>query len=153
MNRKFIVFPLVLLFLVFSCVPQIAQADGGRKKGGYHKGLDEKIFYKAKFMLKNQDELELSKKQIDKIKELKVAAKKELIKRNAEIELMKVDIKVHLYEDRVNVPAVNKLIDEKYKFKNAKAKYLVKTYADLKNVLTEKQMKEFKMLCHKAYKK
>ncbi|MGB2661750.1 MAG: hypothetical protein WBD04_05145 [Candidatus Omnitrophota bacterium] len=153
MNRKFVVFPLIVLFLIFSCVPQIAQADSDKTKGGYHKGLDEKVFYKAKIMLKNQDELELSDKQIDKIKGLKVAAKKELIMRNAEIELIKVDLQAKLYEDKVDVPGMNKLIDEKYKLKNAKAKYLVKTYADLKNVLTEKQMKEFKTLCHKAYKK
>jgi Spy/CpxP family protein refolding chaperone len=153
MNRKFIVFPLVALFLIFSCVPQLAQADGDRKKGGYHKELDEKILYKAKLMLKNEDELELSDKQIDKIKELKIAVKKELITRGAEIDLIKVDIKSKLYDDKIDVPGINKLIDEKYKLKSAKAKYLVKTYADLKNVLTKKQMEEFKALCRKAYKK
>ena len=134
-------------------MPQIAQADGCKKRGGYHKGLDEKIFYKAKFMLKSQDELELSDRQIDKIKKLKVAAKKELIMKKAEIDLIKVDIKAKLYGDKVDVPGINKLIDEKYKLKSAKAKYLVKTYAGLKDVLTKKQMKEFKTLCHKAYKK
>ena len=153
MNKKLIVFPLVMLFLVFSCVPQMALADGRGMKGGYRKSLDEKIYYKAKLMLKNEDELELSRQQVEKIKKIKVAAKKETIKRDAEIGLIKVDIKAHLYEDKVNVPAVNKLIDEKYKLKSAKAKYLVKMYAELKSVLTEKQMKEFKSLCRKAYKK
>ena len=153
MNRKLIIFPLIVLFLIFSCVPQMAKADGGKKKGGYHKGLDDKIFYKAKAMLKNQEELGLSDKQIDKIKELKTAVKKELITRGAEIDLIKVDIKAHLYEEKIDVPAINKLIDEKYKLKSAKAKYLVKTYAALKSVLTKKQMEEFKKLCRKPYKK
>ena len=57
--------------MMLGVVPQIAQADGYKKKEGCHKGLDGKIFYKAKFMLKNTDELELSDQQVDKIKEIK----------------------------------------------------------------------------------
>ncbi|MFC1548813.1 Spy/CpxP family protein refolding chaperone [Candidatus Omnitrophota bacterium] len=153
MNRKLIVFPLLVVFLMFSVVPYIAQADGYKGKGGYHKGLDEKIFYKAKFMLKNEDELELSDKQVDKIKEIKFATKRELVTKSAEIGLVKIDIKEKLHEDKVNVAGINPLIDKKYELKKEKAKYLVKQYAALKGVLTDKQLDEMKGLWRKSCKK
>jgi len=146
MIRKLIVFPLLVLFLMFSLVPYIAQADHYKKGGRHHKDLDEKIYYKAKFMLKNQDELGLSDEQVNKIKDLKYATKREVIKRDAEIDLVKVDIKQKLHEDKTDVEGINTLIDKKYALKNEKAKYSVKTYADLKNILTEEQMKELKTL-------
>ncbi len=153
MNRKLIVFPLLVAFLMFSVVPYIAQADGCKKKGGYYKGCDEKIFHKAKFMLKNEDELELSDKQVDKIKEIKFATKRELVKRSAEIDLVKIDIKEKLYKDKVDVAGIDPLIDKKYELKKEKAKYLVKQYAALKGVLTDKQLDEMKALCRKSCKK
>ncbi len=153
MNRKLVVFPLLVAFLMFSFVPYIAQADGSKNKEGYHKGLDEKIFYKAKFMLKNADELELSDKQVDAIKELKFATKRELVKRSAEIDLVKIDIKEKLYKDKIDLAGINPLIDKKYELKKEKAKYLVKQYAALKGILTDKQLKELKVLCRKSCKK
>ena len=150
MNRRLAVFSLVAAFLMFSVV---AQADGYKKKGGYHKGFDEKIFYKAKFMLKNEDELELSDKQVDDMKELKFATKRELIKRDAEIDLAKIDIKEKLYKDKVDVAGIDPLIDKKYELKKEKAKYLVKQYAALKGVLTDKQLDEMKTLWRKSCKK
>ncbi|MGD2278547.1 MAG: hypothetical protein PVH45_00450 [Candidatus Omnitrophota bacterium] len=152
MNRKFLVFALAALFLAFSCVPQAVLAKGYEKRGEYRKGLDGKVFYKAKSMLKNQDELGLSDKQVKQIKDLKYAAKKELVRRNAEIKLTSIEIKEKLYEDRIDVHGINKLIDKKYKLKNAKAKYLVQVYAELKNVPTKEQMKKFKKLLRKACK-
>lgn len=152
MNKRFLVLPLLAFFLIFSLATCIAQADGcGKGKGGY-KGLDEKIFFKAGFLLKNQEELALTDKQIEQIKELKFATKRELVKKDAEIDLVKIDIKEKLYEDKVNVNEVNSLVDKKYDLKKAKAKYLVKQYADLKGVLTDKQIKEMKALWKKSCK-
>jgi len=137
---------------MFSLVPYIAQADHCKKGGRHHKDLDEKIFHKAKSMLKDQDELGLSAEQVTKIQDLKSATKREVIKRDAEIDLVKVDIKEKLHEDKIDVEGVNTLIDKQYGLKNAKAKYFVKTYADLKNILTEEQMEEFKRLCRTEMK-
>lgn len=153
MNKKLVVVPLLAVFLMSGIVTHIAQADGYRKKDGYHKGFDEKIFYKTKFMLKNEDELELSDKQVDKIKELKFAIKRELIKREAEIDLVKIDIKEKAYKDKVDVAGMEPLIDKKYELKKEKAKYLVKQYVALKEILTDKQLEEMKKLWRKSCKK
>ncbi|MDP8299305.1 MAG: hypothetical protein P9L88_05335 [Candidatus Tantalella remota] len=154
MTKKFIVLPVLVLFLM-CLIPQFAQADGGYKGGGgYHqKGLDSKILYKAKFMLKNQDELGLSAEQVKKIKEVKIAVKKDTVKRNAEIELIKIDIKAKMYDDKLDVAGIDKLIDKKYDLKKAKAKALVQTCSDMRDILTEDQMKEFKAMCRKSCKK
>ncbi len=153
MIRKLVVFPLLVFFLVFSLVPYVAQADGYGREKRYHKGLDEKVFYKAKFILENQDELGLSDKQVEQIKDLKFATKRELVSKDAEIDLVKIDIKEKLYEDKVDVPGMNALIDKKYELKKAKAKYLVKQYADLKGILTDEQLKAMKTLWRKSCKK
>ncbi|MFH1552248.1 MAG: hypothetical protein ABID83_01225 [Candidatus Omnitrophota bacterium] len=153
MNKKLIVIPLIMLFCVFSLAPYVAQADGYKKEKGYDKGLDEKIFCKAKFILQNEDELGLSDKQVEKIKALKFETKRELVKRDAEIDLVMIDIKEKLYMDKVDVPGMNALIDKKYEMKKEKAKYLVKQYADLKAILTDEQMDKMKALWKKSCKK
>jgi protein CpxP len=153
MKRKALIFSVLVLF-VMCLVPQLSQADGNKGGGGYHdKGLDDKILFKAKFMLKNQDELGLSKEQVAKIKEVKIAVKKDIVKRDAEIELLKIDIMAKMYEDKIDVAGIDKLIDKKYDLKKAKAKALVQTCADLRDILTEDQMKEFKTMCRKSCKK
>jgi Spy/CpxP family protein refolding chaperone len=87
-----------------------------------------------------QDELKVSDEQLDQIKELKVALKKDLIRKKADIKVIKVDIRSLLYEDEVDVDAVNRLIDQKYEIKKAKSKMVVESYAKLKKVLTKEQM-------------
>ena len=148
---------LVLLVFCFSAVA-VSYADGGYgKKWGYHgkcgkndgPGQEEMVLKKAHFILFNKEELDLSDKQYDQIKAMKVALKKDLIKRNADIDLVKVDIKVEMWEDKVNTVAVDKLIDKKYDLKKDKAKMIVKTCADMKNVLNEDQVKKMKTLCKK----
>ena len=104
-------------------------------------------------MLKNEDELGLSDKQVAAIKELKFDTKRELVKRSAEIDLVKIDIKEKLYKDKVDVKGMDPLIDKKYELKKEKAKYLVKQYAALKGILTDKQLEEMKVLWRKSCKK
>ena len=145
MNRKLFTFTLLTFFLVFSILPYMAQADGKGK--GCSKGLDDKIIYKAMAMIKSQEELGLSDEQVAKIKDLKYGVKKELVKKTAEIDILKIDIKAMLYGDTVDVAAIDPLIDKKYEIKKAKAKYLVAKYAELKDMLTEEQTKELKTLC------
>ena len=146
MNRKLMVFPLLVIFLVFGLVSHVAQADGFGKGKGCREGLDGKVFYKVMVILKNRDELGLSDKQVERVKDLKFATKRELVNKDAEIDLVKIDIKEKLYEDKVDVPAVNALIDKKYDLKKAKAKYLLKQYTDLKSILTDEQLKKMKTL-------
>lgn len=164
MGKKIMTLALVMSFLALVALPAAVQADKhGRKmgcqrcqykgKGHKEKGLDEKIFYKAHFLMKNQEELGLSDEQVEKIKDLKVDVKKDLIKKDAEIEILAVDIKAKLYEDKIDVKAINKLVDQKYEIKKEKAKTLVEKYAALKGMLSEEQMGKLKGLFKKCEKR
>jgi len=151
MNKKFGVIVFSILFLLTSVCLIDVYGDGTAKK--HKKDFAEKVLWKAHFFLKNQDELKLSDEQIRQIKDLKVSVKKDLVKRGAEIDLMKIDIKSALYEDTINREAINKLIDKKYDLKRSKAKYLVGQYVALKSILTDEQTKEVKALWKKCDKK
>ncbi|MFC1624182.1 Spy/CpxP family protein refolding chaperone [Candidatus Omnitrophota bacterium] len=149
MKARFIALMSLILVLVLSfAVPATYAYDCGKSKGKGHssKGLDEKIFYKAHFILKNEEELGLSDEQVKEIKDLKIKTKKDLIKSKAEIELAALDVKTKLWEDVIDTEAISGLIDKKYELKKAKVKSLVEAYAALKNILTEDQKKTLKSL-------
>lgn len=150
--RKQILAALFLVFFSLFAISAVYAGDHG-KSSGCDKSLDGKILYKAHFFISNQEELALSDDQVKKIKDIKMAVKKDVIKRDAEIEMLKIDVEMRLYDDNINVGEVDKLIDEKYDLKKAKAKYLVGKYAELKGILTPEQMKSLKALWKKCDKK
>jgi len=152
MNKKIFVYSLLISFLAVSLTPCAADAGGWGKGKRHDKGLDEKICYKAGFMMMNEEELGLSDEQVDKIKDIKMATKREMVKRGSEIDMVKLDIKEKMYEDKIDPADLDPLIDKKYELKKAKAKYLVRQYADLKGVLSDDQMKELKSLWRKSCK-
>ncbi|MFC2061219.1 Spy/CpxP family protein refolding chaperone [Elusimicrobiota bacterium] len=106
--------------------------------------LEDKVMKKLHTIFMSKEELALSEDQIEKLKEMKIDTKKELIRKNADIEIMQLDIESNLWQDEIDVNAVNALIDKKYEVKKAKAKMLVDTYSRLKLVLTEKQKEKLK---------
>ncbi|MCP4650780.1 MAG: hypothetical protein GY853_11985 [PVC group bacterium] len=152
MNKKKIV--VGLMIVVFSCaLVGNSFAFGGMK--GKHYDLKKKLSKKIKCILQMEEKLELNEKQVNKIKALELEAKKEIIRAEAEIEILGLDIKTKLHEDKINVKEVNKLIDEKYEFKKKKAKTLVNGIAKLKAVLTKEQtqkLKEYWKECKKQKK-
>ena len=111
------------------------------------------MFNKAHFLFKNKEELELTDKQVEEIKDLKISTKKDLIRKKAEIEILALDIKAQMYGDAIDTKAINELIDKKYELKKAKTKSLVEAYAALKKVLTKDQKKKIKELYKKCEKK
>lgn len=115
-----------------------------------HQGLEEKFFCKAHLILSNQEELGLSDEQVDNIKELKMKAKKDLIRKDAEIEVAALDIKSEMYKKTIDTSAIGKLIDKKYDLKKEKAKSLVESYAALKGILTEEQKEKMKDMWKKC---
>jgi uncharacterized OsmC-like protein len=83
---------------------------------------------------------------MEKIKKLEFEAKKELIRKDAELEILDLDIQAGLHEDKIDVESLQALVDQKYEVKKAKAKYLIQAFADLKGTLTEEQVKKAKDL-------
>lgn len=109
-------------------------------------GLEEKLLYKLHFIFMNEAELGLSAEQVKSLRQLKMDTKKLIIQKNAEVEVLVVDIHGMLYEPKIDEAAVGKLIDQKYEIKKDKAKALVSAYAKLKTTLSEDQMKKLKEL-------
>jgi hypothetical protein len=115
-----------------------------KAQGGHGERLEDKFFMKAHFYLDKKDELGLSEEQVNRIKNLKVNLKKELIKNEAEVDIVAVDIKARLMDDKINAGDINALIDKKYEFKKTAAKATVTSFAELKTVLNDDQKEKAK---------
>jgi hypothetical protein len=132
-------------YLVMFALP-VAFASDHKKCGECRQSLDSKILRKLHLAIENQDELEASDSQIEKIKKLKTALKKDLIQRKAEIELIGVDMKSKLCTDDINRKEIHQLIDRKYELKKAKAKSLVEAMIELEKILKDEQEEKLKSI-------
>jgi Spy/CpxP family protein refolding chaperone len=147
MNMKKYLIAATALALVVGLMQAVSFADKKDKHGHReHKELSlEKKFFKAvRLIYVYQDKLKLSDEQLGQIKDLKVALKKDLIRKKADIKVIKVEIRSLMYEKEIDVAAINKLIDQKYEIKKAKSKMVVDSCVKLKKILTEEQLKKFK---------
>lgn len=126
--------------------PYAMQRDRKREMKDTKDDLKSKILQKSQFILTNKDSLGLSDDQVSKIKDIKMKVKKDTIMQDAQIGVIKVDIKAKMWEDPLDLKALDKLIDQKYDAKKAKAKGLVSSYGALKNVLTDEQKSKMKDL-------
>lgn len=146
--KKFTIVSLVALFVI--TMPTLAYTDGDYKKMKHKDNVEAKVFKKADIIMKNKDKLKLSDNQITEIKNLKVNAKKDLIRKQAEIDVISLDIKSKLWDETIDVTGINKLVDQKYDLKKEKTKSLIAAYAELKKILSKEQKEKLKELMHHA---
>ena len=144
MRMKYLIVALLAVALVAGFGIAQACADGGcmGKKGGY----DDKIHEKAMMILANEDELGLTEDQVKNIKDLKHKTMKDMIKIDADIDVLAIDLKSAMYEDPMDVAAVNMLIDSKYDLEKQKAKAVVAACEELRNILTAEQKQKMKAI-------
>lgn len=152
MKAKYLVIMLLVFALAFGYTASgyaYGPGHGGMQggKGKCHFTEEGKIFGAAILILKNKEEVGLTDEQVDKIKALKVETKKSLIRQNAEIDIVSVDLKAAEWKDPIDRAEVNKLIDRKYDLKKEKAKSLVAARAALKDILTDEQYAALKDFC------
>ena len=124
---------------------------GGGSRGESQSTFEDMFFFKAHGMIAKADELGLTEKQQEDIKSLKMDVKKQLIRQDAEIDLITVDIKQQMYQDSIDVNAVGKLLDQKYDLKKIKAKYLLESISKLKQVLSDEQRNKLKTLYKRGH--
>jgi len=93
----------------------------------------------ARTTLMNKSELGISENAFNKIKEIKINIKKDLIKSAAEVDLLAVDIKTKLWEAS-DINEISKLIDKKYEIKKESMKKLVSAMLHFKKAVTEDQL-------------
>ena len=145
MRRHILVAVSLVLALVLMQSAAFAERRGGHDQGRQHqKSIKEKFFKTVKMIHHNQDELNLNDDQLNQIRALKIAIKKDLIRNKAEVEIVVVDIRSLLHEDKIDVDAASKLIDQKFETKKAGMKKVVKSFAELKNILTKEQKEKLK---------
>jgi Spy/CpxP family protein refolding chaperone len=94
---------------------------------------------KVKPLWIHKDVLSIKEDQLNKIKDIKHKAIKELIQLNADKEIVMVDLESAMRGDSIDVNSINKLIDTKYAAKNKTAKTYVKAIGDIQKVLTKEQ--------------
>jgi len=143
MSNRFIRAGLIIFLVGIVCC-QTAFAFDGKAMRGPKAGEGDKFFKNIHFILKNKGMFGLSDEQMQKIMDIKMGVKKDTIRNNAEIEIVGLDIKSELAKDKINLKAVNKLIDKKYNLKKGKAKTLVAAYAKIKGILTPEQLATLK---------
>jgi len=117
---------------------------GMKSHGKMYTPLHAKLFKKAGLILSNSKELALTSTQKKEVKALKLAAEKEVIRQTAEIEIVALDIRSLLHEDKVDTAKIHSLLDTKYDIKKKLAKSMVDSIAKLKGLLNEKQLKSLK---------
>lgn len=146
MNRKAVT--VLTLALLIMAVPS-SQAAHGRGKSHDGWGLEEMFFYKAGFILSEQDELGLTEEQMEAIKDLKFEIGKEMIKQQAEIDVLALEVVSKLRGYPIDVEQVNQIVDQEYELKKVKERMTVGALARLKSVLTEEQYQKLKKLLSK----
>jgi Spy/CpxP family protein refolding chaperone len=152
MKAKFLAaaFLVSVMVLAGAAVSSYAFEHGGKR--GHHLDFETKFFKKAMMIFSNREELGLSDEQVAKIKELKTSVKKDLIRKEAEIEITAIDIEAEAHKDPMDTNAVIKLVEKKYDLKKEKEKSLVRACAALKGTLTKEQKEKLEGLWKKCEK-
>jgi hypothetical protein len=117
---------------------------GKDKDEEYKCKITEKLIDKAKFFLKNADEIGLTEEQVNTIKAIKSQAKKSNIRAEADMKVFEMDLKDKLSESTLDLEGLNAMIDKSAEGWKESAKAMVSDYAKLKAVLSDEQMKKAK---------
>ena len=121
--------------------------DGMHKQKQDRKGsmdLEDHFFDVTKLLLSQQEEFKLTDKQRSDIMKLKMNLKKEFLRKNAEIEILKMDIGMGLMEDKVDAKSVKSQMKKVSSIKDEKSEALVDAIVSIKGMLTSDQMMKLK---------
>jgi Spy/CpxP family protein refolding chaperone len=140
--KKYLATAIVLLFTL-GLMQSVSFADKGKghsREKQKKESIDKKFFKKVKKIYRYQDELKVTEEQLSKIRKLKITLKKDLIRSKADMDVIGVDLRSLLYEDAIDTAKANSLIDKKYEIKKARTKNSVKSFAQLKKILSTQQL-------------
>jgi len=151
-NKKILIFGVLALMVFFGSIVSKAYACNYKKGDSYKWSLKDKFFKKVHIILGSKVDLQLSDEQAAKVKDLKLKTKKDLVMKEAEIEVVEIDITAALHTDVIDLKSVNSLNKKKYKLKNKKADFLVESFAALKSILSDDQKQKLKSIYHSKSK-
>ena len=113
--------------------------------------MDRLFFFKVGLILGRSADIGLTDDQKEKVETLKYNFLKTIIKENADIELLALDIKEGLRKDEADIKTINGLLDKEYVAKAQKAKDAVEACVNLNKIITKDQQKKLKeMRSHRA---
>jgi len=108
---------------------------------------------KIGLMLEFQKKLELSKKQVDKLNQLRIQLKKNVINQHAQLKIMEVDLK-ELYRDKENnLEKIKQKLAEKYQFKAKMEFSKLESEVMAIKVLSKEQKNKFGLFMEKWHQK
>lgn len=113
-------------------------------KTGKDAGAGSMFYNKAYMILANAKELGLSESQAASIKSKKLALKKALIQKQADVKMIAADMAAMTYGGDIDTQAMSKLIDKKYAVKAQMAKDVLAACDEVKNILTPEQRGKLK---------
>ncbi len=125
-----------------------AKSGSCKKMGGYGRGcghasspcpIAAKFCQKVCWILEHKDELGLTDDQIAQIKALDLEVEKNSIRGMAEMQIFALEMENRLGQDKVDVEALESMIDSGMAGMALGAKSTVKAYADLKAIITPEQ--------------
>jgi len=136
----------ILLFCVAAVLLQarLAYSDAGEKQSWDDMPLEDKFFHKAQFIVMNAGRANLSDERTQNISDLKYQIRKEVIRMNADIEILSMEIWQKIYEKPVDMAEINDLINQKYALKKELARTLIAAYVELINIPTADEWRELK---------
>lgn len=134
--------------VVFACPQQKEQCSKCEAKAQQCK--ISQLKKKVQPLWFNKEALDIKEDLLNKIKDIKHGAIKELIQLSADKEIVMVDLKSAMWADLIDVNVVNKLIDDKYAFENKTAKTYIKAIGDIQKVLSEEQRAKWHEMSVKA---
>lgn len=155
MNKKMLALCTGVLVLLMA-IPISQAFANGRPCGPGGRGgpgeLDKMFFKKAHTILKNQAELGLTAEKAEALKALKFETLKAMIRQNAEIQVIDLDLCSQLHSTTTDMKTLNALIDQKYELKKSKDKLLTEAVVKMKGLLSKEQIEKLRAL-RKDHKK
>lgn len=104
----------------------------GMMRGGHHGGHE--------FFLGMRAELELTERQVVRLRTLRSKVKKEMIRTRADLEIMQVELQDLLRQDKVDVKAIDKKIDKIGELETGMHKVHIHARLDAQKILTAEQL-------------
>lgn len=137
--------------LVF--IASVTNAQEGMMKGKHEKGMMSHTYMKGekhhgghKFFLGMKDELGLRDEQVSKLRALKSQTEKQMIRTKADLEILEIELRDLLHQDKVNVKAVDSKIEKIGELRTEMHKVHAHAKLDAQKVLTPAQVKKLKEL-------
>ena len=108
---------------------------------------------KIGIILEFQKQLDLSKKQVDKLNQLRIQMKKDMINQNARLKIMEVDLKELFRDKENNLDKIKQKLTEKYQLKAKMEFSKVENEVKAIKLLSEEQKSKFGQLMEKWHHK